>query len=446
MTPEEQEVLSYPDGTFIYAWQNMTSEQRSAIGPNGFERYRKLIPLGATGATIHRLDQPRKKPNGDGSHKDRPAFDLEPDESPKVQRGTPLNWSDLAARGDPPSRQWAINGWIGFGHVSLLIGGGGIGKTLISQQIASCLATGALHFLSEIPRSLTTMMWCCEDDHDEMWRRQMKIATWQGVGLEQYTGGLIIEPRLGLDNALFSSVMGQPVVTPLMAELTEQAGDYRADVVILDNIAQLYGANENDRHCVTTFINKLVGALPGRAILLLGHPSRGEGSEFSGSSAWENCARTRLYFGDRLPDAKPGDAEPETDIRYISRRKSNYSSKDYRRLTFNDGAYVQDAEEVGDSQLILGIKAQKPHRVILDAARRLREIGVRFTDGTTSPQFMPKMILEYKLGEGCTKRELSDAMRQAILNGKLVRGEVGQYQNRSPMFGLMCAEDEKKSQ
>jgi hypothetical protein len=86
-------------------------------------------------------------------------------------------------------------------------------------------------------------------------------------------------------------------------------------------------------------MNALSGALPGMAILMLGHPSRGLNSEFSGSSAWENVARTRLYLGASLPDQKQ-EEEPTPDTRYLSRRKSNYSSKDWRRCSFKDGVLM----------------------------------------------------------------------------------------------------------
>ncbi len=357
---------------------------------------------------------------------------------PINNRAEPLNWSDLATRGEPPARRWAIKGWLGFGHVSLLVGVGGIGKTLIAQQAGSCLALGR-NFIDEVPGPLTTLAWCAEDDHDELWRRQCSVARWQDVKLDEYSGSLILEPRAGLDNALVTSEFGRLMFTPLIEELREQAGDYRAEVVILDNIAQFYGANESDRHAVTAFLNALVGTLPGRAILLLGHPSRGAGSEFSGSSAWENCCRTRLYLGDKLPDQGPDEAEPADGVRYLARRKANYSQKDFRRLTFSDGVLIPDSVEIEPGGIVAYAREGKAERVVMSAVTRLQSMSVRTTDGTTSPNYLPRQILAYKLGEGMTKRELAEGMRRAMLAGKLVRGVVGKYENRAPMHGLTVA-------
>ena len=46
-------------------------------------------------------------------------------------------------------------------------------------------------------------------------------------------------------------------------------------------------------------------------------------------------------------------------------------------------------------------------------------------------------LRQYKLAEGCTNRELAEAMRAAMLAGKLSRAQVGKYANRTPMFGLV---------
>lgn len=364
------------------------------------------------------------------------AADLD---SPAASRN-PLDWAFLAAQGEPPSRRWAVNGWLGFGHCTLLVGPGGIGKTLLAQQLASSLALGR-DFVDTVRLPLKVLMWACEDDADELWRRQVAIARSLDVELEEFNGALHIVPRHGLENTLVSLDHGELRFTARLEELRQQTHDLGALMVVLDNAAQLFGANENDRGQVTRFLNYLVGALPGCVILLLAHPARGAGSEFSGSSAWENASRTRLYLGDRLPDEKVDlDAPPAEDVRFLSRRKANYSSKDYRRFTYQNGVLVPDAVEVGGG-MVNHLRDQRAERVVIDGLRRLQGLGVRATDGNTSPAYLPRVLIDYKLGEGLSKRELAEASRRAILDGKLIRGVVGKYPgNRSPMFGLMVAE------
>ncbi len=351
---------------------------------------------------------------------------------------SPLNFTELGSRGEPPARRWAIGGWWGYGHCTSLVGVGGIGKTLLAQQIASCLALGR-NIIGDVIEPLRILMWCCEDDHDELWRRQLAIAKWQDVPLPVFAGNLFIEPRAGMENTLASSEYSRLLFAPLFEELRQQAWDYRADCVILDNSAQLFGGNENDRHHVTAFLNNLTGALPGKAIMLLSHPSRSSGSEFSGSGAWEAVVRTRLFLGSKLPDQTGDDEAPDDAMRFLCRRKANYSSKDYRRFQFRDGVLIPDEmEAVGG--MVDYLRRQRAENVVVEGLRKLGTMNVRAADSANSPAFLPRLLHDYKLSDGYSKRELADAMRQAMLAGKLIQGVVGKYANRSPMQGLIVAE------
>lgn len=376
--------------------------------------------------------EPNEPPWPDGASPERSKATVHPIKPP--DKRAPLDWVTLAPL-EPPERRWAIKGWLGFGHVTLLVGSGGIGKTLLSQQMASCLALGKA-FIGEVPSPLTCLMWACEDDHDELWRRQVQIARWCNAGLEAFAERLVIVPRHGMDNAIVVSDFGKLAYTALLAELEEQANACGAEVVILDNVAQLYGAGENDRHAVTAFLNALSGALPGRALLLLAHPSRSTGSEFSGSSAWENVARTRLYLGATLPGEKlDPDAEPQDNVRYLARRKANYSPRDWRRMTYAEGALTPD--ELSDQGGIVGaIKAANAERTIIAGITKLLEKGIHTTDGQRSANFLPRVLMEYKLNDGLSRSNLATAMRALLLDGRLKREQVGKRDNRTPLFGL----------
>lgn len=363
-----------------------------------------------------------------------PEGDLSPPQAQQVKQVDALDWPRLAGL-IPPERKWAIKGWLGFGHVTLLVGSGGIGKTLLAQQMASCLALGR-PFIDAIERPHRCLMWACEDDHDELWRRQIALSRWCQAGLEEFHEWLTIRPRHGMDNTLVSNEFGKLMFSPLIARLKEEADDLDSEVVILDNVAQLYGGNENDRHSVTAFLNALSGALPRRAILLLAHPSRGAGSEFSGSSAWENTARTRLYLGATLPGDK---VEPETDpddkVRFLSRRKANYSPKDFRRMVYNEGALTPDAPDA-EGGIIGQIKAGKAERVVLAGIVKLTALGMYGSEGQKSGNYLPKMLTEYQLSEGMTKQELGSAMRSLIVEGRLRKAPVGKNSSRHPVMGL----------
>jgi len=73
-----------------------------------------------------------------------------------------------------PERRWIVRDWLPFGYTTALYGDGGTGKTLLAQQLMTSCATG-------VPWLGMTTMRCpvlglfCEDDEDELHRRQHAI-------------------------------------------------------------------------------------------------------------------------------------------------------------------------------------------------------------------------------------------------------------------------------
>jgi RecA-family ATPase len=354
----------------------------------------------------------------------------------------PLDWRTLAD-GEPPAREWVIEFWLGMAFVTLLAGLGGIGKTLLGQMIGSASAVGR-DYVGKIAAPRRVLMWAAEDDHNELWRRQVAIAAHFGVGLGEFAGKFIVKSYADRDCTVMDLDLGGRLVhTGMYDELREQIHDYRAEVVILDHAARLFGGKESDRNHVTRFVAALNAAAGGAAILLLAHPGRALGSEYSGSSAWENAARARLYLADRKPDAKVFDEDDEAPTdgrRYLAKRKTNYSSRDLRAFRYENGVLVPEQPmDVGG--FVGAISDRNDERVVLDAFERLRNgLGQQPTDGDNSPNFLPTLALKFGLADGRTKRDLAQAMRRLMVDGKLKREAIGKYANRNPRFGLVMTD------
>jgi hypothetical protein len=354
----------------------------------------------------------------------------------------PMKWM-LLEEEKPPERVWHISHWLST-TPTLLAGAGGIGKTLIAQTIATALAIGQ-NFIDEIAEPVRVLFWACEDEHDELWRRQIAICEYFGISIASLEGKLIIEPRIGCDNTLYTMVFNRAGWTPLRDELRSQIGDYKADVLFLDNIAQTYGANENDRHQATSFVNGIIGMGSNRPFcpVLMGHPSRGIGSEFSGSSAWENAMRMRWYMGATLPDQKPDEPAEEADpnVRFLAKRKTNYSVTDYRKLHWKNGVFVPEKQENGYSQRYnYAMRKEGAISAVLYAIKKFNEQEIRVTDGKNSPDYLPRKMREAKLAQDYSPKELAEATVGLRLQGRLIVTKVGSYQNRTPMTGLATAD------
>ena len=149
----------------------------------------------------------------------------------------------------------------------------------------------------------------------------------------------------------------------------------------------------------------------------------------------------RWYLDDKLPDAKTeADAPPDPDYRVLAKRKTNYTKLDYVQFRFDKGMLIPEIQETCEPGLMASLHKQKALRVVLAAIRSLKSMNIRMTEGNASPQYLPKLAVQYKLNEGCTKAELDAAMRAAMLSGSITKGIVGKYQNRSPIEGLCLPE------
>ncbi len=363
-----------------------------------------------------------------------PFSDLWTDD-PERDRLSVIDWTALEGR-QPPPRFWHLPEWLSD-HPTLLAGGGGKGKTSVAQAVGTALAVGLEYFTGAPATPVNVLFWACEDDKDELWRRQVAINQHFGITMSDLHGRLHIDVRRGFENTLFTTAFGKPAFTALREELREQIGDYRATVVILDNIGQVFGGNENDRHHVTSFVNGIygigAGMVPRFTPMLLGHVSRSQGSEFSGNLAWENACRMRWYLGETLPDQSPDDDDaPDPDTVFLAKRKANYTAKDYVRLSFRNGLFIPAG--IANTFDPCG---ENVEMAVLSAFDTITAAGVTPTDGRTSPDYLPAVIKRMDLCRTFNKRELAAAMGRLMGRGILKRVQVGQYGNRNPKFRLV---------
>ena len=349
-----------------------------------------------------------------------------------------LDLRQLAGR-KAPDRQWYVKDWLGDGP-SLFAAGGGVGKTLLAQQAATAGALG-LPFVSEIPRPFRSLIWACEDDADELWRRQEAVSRQFEIELDAPGDNLIIQSRRGVDSTLMTVAHGELKRTPAFTELRDQVNDLGVEVLWLDNVAHLFGGDENVRGQVTGFINAMAGLVTGRpfAVVLLAHTSRGYGSEFAGSAAWENAVRMRWYLGNKLPDERQdADDEQGSDVRFLCKRKANYSSKDYVRFSMRDGVLVPDGLAMGEGGAVASrLDERRAEEIVVAGFRSLQGIGIQPTDGKSSPDYLPRQMAEKGLGKGFSQQELARAMNRLMGRQAFTRGVVGQYGNRNPKMGLV---------
>lgn len=326
-----------------------------------------------------------------------------------------------------PLRQWAINGWAPLGTVVALFSPGGLGKTLISQQLATHIAAGIAIWGQAVTQG-SVLAYLCEDDNDEIRRRQEKIN--DALQLIDTPAGLYIEGRAGKNNTLFTfASQHHPSPTELLQHIKAECAVKRPVLVILDNIAQIYAGMENDRHQVTVFCNELTGIAQqyNCCVLLLGHTAKAEGSQYSGSTAWEAAVRTRLWLN------RNDDGTME-----LRKAKANYSALDSVTLQWQDGYLHTISCGVGGANIV----NERAKSAVAIALNEFTKAKVSTSNSPQARNYLPKLMLDDRKLNGINPQTAKTALAAMVESGEIVPNcELGwKTPSRHPAIGLKLAD------
>lgn len=220
----------------------------------------------------------------------------------------PMDWDSLSDR-DPEPAHFHVTGWLPARTTTILSANGGVGKSNLSLQLAVGLATG-LPWLGFDIEPCRVLVLSAEDDARTVHFRVANICRDLKVGMLELRDRLAVYDMTDSDCVLWRNGSA----TDKMQWLADATVRHRAQVVIVDNASDVFAANENDRAEVRGFMRCLnaIAHGTGAAVLLLAHVDKasvrmGAGqdtnSTFSGSTAWNNSARSRWAMtrdGDRV--------------------------------------------------------------------------------------------------------------------------------------------------
>ena len=211
---------------------------------------------------------------------------------------TPMDWGCLHNT-QPEPTQWRLEGWLPEGTVTLLAANGGVGKSNVSLQLGVALAHGVSLF--DLPtKPSRVLVLSGEDEARTVHFRVANICADMGVEMSSLAGRMDVYDLTQQDCVLWKD--GLP--TERMQWLADVTVATKADVVIIDNASDVFADNENDRTAVRGFMRalNLIAGVTRAAVLLLAHVDKasargGAGLDtnttFSGSTAWNNSARSR---------------------------------------------------------------------------------------------------------------------------------------------------------
>jgi len=353
----------------------------------------------------------------------------------KVARGTPFTpvetkplthesqfYSAATLKGKSvPPRQWLVHGLVPQKTVTLFSGDGGTGKSLLALQLAVAVAAQTA-WVGKTVNTGRAIFLSAEDDNDELHRRLADILTAEGRDYDDLSG-LTLRSLAGEDALLAVETQTALMQSALFKELDKRSTEETPALIVIDTLADVYPASENDRAKVRQFVGILRGLAIKRkcAVLLLGHPSLSglnSGTGTSGSTAWNNSVRSRLYLS-RITDQG---FEPDPDARSLSSKKSNYGRTGGTiNLKWKAGVFVAETQPIGLDALAVGARGERVFLKLLDT---LTAQG-RYVSPNPGPTYAPTQFARHPDAEGCTKTALTVAMNTLFGRGEIVIASHG---------------------
>lgn len=320
-----------------------------------------------------------------------------------------------ALHGKPVApRKWLVDQLIPAGTVTLFSGDGGTGKSLAALQLAVGTVLGRAWFGVAVQQPGGALFLTAEDDIDEVHRRLADIAATEHVPLSALDT-LAISSLAGLDALMAVPGQGGRVLEPtaVYGALCAYVEKHRPSAIVLDTLANLFGGDEVNRAQVRQFVTMLTAIAIdfGTTVVLLSHPSvagMSSNSGISGSTAWNNSVRSRLYM--RRDD--------QSDVRIIEVKKANYGETGTQiRVRWERGAFV----------LLGGVASASEHRKVANQTidelflELLAEFEARAM--VVSPQwqsrnrYVAKLMEDHPKANGVRAAAFYDAMMRLKASG-----------------------------
>lgn len=375
-------------------------------------------------ADVERVSSLRANDNG------RAAPSFRTPAAPPEQPLTPLDisgWDDA----EVPPRDWAVRDRIIRRAVTLLSGEGGVGKSILTLQLACAHVLGRDWFGS-LPEPGPAIYLDAEDDEAELHFRLEAIRAHLSVTFKELDdGALHLMPLAGKDALLgVPDRAGIVQPTPLFEQLLLSATNIKPVMIVLNSAADLFAGNENSRSEVRQFVGLLrrLAIASGAGVLLTSHPSLSGLSTdtgLSGSTAWNNSVRSRLFF----KTTNESDDDSRSDQRELIVRKNNYGpTGETIRMVWRNGLFVPVS---APSTIERAVAERKVEDLFMGLLARFSHEGRKVSDKTGTNYAPAKFAAEREAKAAkCGKEALADAMRRLFTADKIAVQEDGPPSHR----------------
>lgn len=331
----------------------------------------------------------------------------------------PSTWINQA-----PAYDWLVEGCFLRNTVGMISGDGGLGKTLIGQQLCTCAALGIPWFGMPTKRMKTLAIFC-EDDWDELQRRQESINAHYNIQAADLADMTEYSSMVGMDTILaeFDNYTNECRVLPLLGQVRDKALEIGAQLILFDTLADIFGGNESSRVHARRFVQLLrrIAIDCQGAVVMNAHPSLtglSTGTGTSGSTAWNNSVRSRLYL------TKPKETEEgqDTNERILKTMKNNQAAIGGEiRLIWQNGVFKTTG---GSGPLDIVDKLDLDGR-LTEKLKELINSGTTMPADSSSPYGFSNVMRSKHGFSRYKQNDLLAAQTRLVNQGKLVLVQIG---------------------
>lgn len=338
--------------------------------------------------------------------------------------------SDFAAQ-EKPERQFLVPDLVPHRNVTLLAGDGGTGKSLLAMQLAIATVAERRWIGQHVLLHGPVLYFSAEDDEDETHIRVKEICAADGLDVETLRD-LHIALMAGEDAVLAVEHVKGAVVrrTPLFAKLRSWLANIRPALLVLDNLVDVFGGDQNTPALAKQFIGMIRGLAIefDCAVVILSHPSlsgMSSGSGTAGTTAWSNSVRSRLYL--RRCNEKD-EVEIDPSRRILESKKANYAPTGTQiDVRWDRGRFVAlDSLDMGDLDALdtNETKIERAERVFARMVRRFNSEG-RTVSPSLGANYAPTVFSRHPDASGVNKSYLEMAMNNLFVKGVLAIEKSG---------------------
>jgi archaellum biogenesis ATPase FlaH len=339
----------------------------------------------------------------------------------------PMDAFSLSAALDEPEvpLEWTVPGWIPHAQVSLVYGDGGAGKTTLLQMLAIAASRGEKWLGMDVSKRRVLFV-TGEDEKKALVSQARAIAKWMGKPETLHMISLAEDKHEVHPFIVVGDKTGISQPTAMFWRIVKFVKDNSIDMLILDPVASIFAGNQNDPLAVYSFVNLLrryIAFECNCTVIIAAHPSQDgmkTGKGTSGTVAWNNAVRARLYL-------RKGDDKADKTFRVLELPKANRGDDGLEiNLRWTTGFFVHGAQPDAATER----DASEAFMTILG---KIVASG-RSVSPNRSVSFAPSVFARHPDAGGLTKMDFETAMERLMEAGQIEVVETGPASKRSKVI------------